>query len=127
MSRPMSVSKITVRPATREDIDAFSDMADKPTIRAVAAERDGRIIGIGGIAFSGGRWFGFIDLADEMRPHKMTIARAAIRFLSEARSNGIRYIYAEVSPKEPGAAAWLHSLGFRLDARSQRYYRWSAE
>ena len=117
---------LAIRPATREDIEAFSDLPNKPTMRAWVAELDGRIVGLGGIALSKGRWFAFVDLKDEARPFKVTIARSALRFLDEARRDGIRFIYAEVSRHEPRALPWLLSLGFEFDQRSQHFYRWSA-
>src|SRR5690606_3030352 len=114
-------------PATREDIEAFSDLPKKPTIRAWVAELDGRIVGIGGIARANGRWFAFVDLLDEARPYKVHIARSARRFLDEARRDGVRVSYAEVSRHEPRALPWLLSLGFEFDQRSQHFYRWSAK
>ena len=120
------MSQVIVRAATKDDIARFSDLANKPTLRAWVGERDGKIIGIGGVALAKGRWFGFIDLTEEARPYKMHIMRAAKRLLAEARRDGIRYIYAEVSPSEPKALAWLTSLGFSLDPRSQQLYRWDA-
>lgn len=117
-----------IRPATAEDIARFSDMPNKPSIRAwVAEDENGNLIGIGGIFLTGGRWFGFVDVHDEMRAHKMRLMRAAIRFLDEMRQGGVRYIYAEIAPKEPGARAWLESLGFEFDQRSQHFHRWSAK
>lgn len=120
------MSGLFVRAASREDIDAFSDMASKPTVRAIVGEIDGRIVALGGIALSKGRWFAFVDLLAEARPYKMTIMRAARRFFAEASRSGIKYIYAEASPCEPRAVAWMTSLGFSLDPRSQHFYRWSA-
>ena len=117
---------VIIRPATREDLEAFSDMPNKPSIRAWVGELDGRIIGIGGLALAKGRWFGFCDLTEEARSYKMTIMRTAKRVLAEARRDGIRFIYAEASPHEPRAVAWLTSLGFSLDPRSEHFYRWSA-
>jgi hypothetical protein len=127
----MSGSPIVIRPATAEDIAALAvrlgaPEGGVPTASAWVGEKDGVIVGIGGIAFRRGNWFAFIDVADEARPHKMTIMRSAIRFLEAMRSAGIRYIHAEVSPAEPGAQAWLESLGFELDHRSQHWWRWSA-
>lgn len=120
--------KVTIRKATGEDIARFSDMPNKPSIRAwVAEDEDGNLIGMGGVALSRGRWYGFVDVTDAIRPFKMTIARSAIRFLNQMRRDGIRYIYAEVSDNEPGAKAWLESLGFEFDQRSQFLYRWSGK
>jgi hypothetical protein len=115
---------IVIRPATSADIDAFSSMAGKPSIRAVCMEKDGRIIALGGIAFAKGRWIGFCDLMPEARQHKMHIMRGARRFMAAARKSGVRYIYAAADLDEPRSICWLQSLGFRLDPRSGVLYRW---
>jgi hypothetical protein len=117
---------LTVRPATRSDIEAFSDMTPKPSIRAIAGELDGRVVALGGLVLAGGRWHAFVDLTEEAAPFKITIARAAIRFLAEARRDGIKFIYAEADTTKPTALAWLTSLGFHLDPRSNHLYRWRA-
>lgn len=117
---------VTVRPATAADIAAFSEIERPPTVKAWVGELDGKIIAIGGLAYGKGRWFAFIDLNDEARPYKMHILRAAKRMLAQARRDGIKYIYAESSPVEPKSVAWMTSLGFIIDPRSQQFYRWSA-
>lgn len=121
------MSKVIVRAATREDIEAFSDLEAKPTAKALCAELDGRIIGLGGIAFIRGRWFAFCDLTPEARRYKVLIAKTARRIFADARRDGVKFIYTEADPNEPRAIAWLHSLGFELDPRSQTLYRWSAD
>jgi RimJ/RimL family protein N-acetyltransferase len=115
---------VKVRHASREDIDTFSSMANKPTILGWVGEIDGKIVAIGGLAFTKGRWFGFLDLKDEARPFKMTIARNAIRVLCEAERLGIKYIYAEADKRETGSERWLKRLGFELDPRTANLYRW---
>lgn len=116
---------VVVRSATAEDIAAFChDLPSTPTIRAVVAEIDGVMVGFGGIGLKTGRWYAFCDVNPELRPYKTTIARAAKRFLAAARGDGIRTIYAEISPLEPRAEAWLRSLGFSLDPKSMHFYRW---
>lgn len=115
-----------VRPATREDIEAFSDIPNKPTLKAWVGEVDGEIVALGGFAFSKGRWFGFCDLKDEARRYKMTIARAAKMIIAEAKKQGIRFIYAEADKDEPSAVRWLTSLGFAVDPRTAFLYRWRA-
>jgi hypothetical protein len=116
--------KPVIRPASRDDIEAFSPVRNKPTVRAVCMEIDGRIVGLAGVALVNGRWFAFVDLKDEARAHKMLIARTAIRFLSELRRDGVRYVYAEADPTEIGAVRWMTSLGFEIDPRSDYLYRW---
>ena len=115
-----------IRPATGEDIEAFSKLRNKPTIMAWVGDIDGRIVGIAGFARSGGRWYGFCDMHDEARPYKMKIARAARRAMQEAKRRGICFIYAQTDPKEPGAVRWLTSLGFHIDPRAPSLYRWRA-
>ncbi|MFW6028603.1 MAG: hypothetical protein ACOC9Q_03680 [bacterium] len=117
--------KLIVRPATREDIEAFSEEAGKPTIRAWVGDLDGEIVAIGGFARIRGRWFGFCDLTDDARPYKMTLMRAAHRAMKAAREQGIRFIYADADRSEPRAMHWLHSLGFEPLANSS-IHRWRA-
>jgi hypothetical protein len=117
---------LVVRRATREDIVAFSNIATVPTVRARVGDLDGKIIAIGGLLRADGRWFAFLDLTDEARRYKMTLMRTAKRMLAEAREQGVRFIYAERDENEPGAAAWLQSLGFEIDPRSEYFYRWKA-
>lgn len=120
------MSKVIVRPATREDIAAFSDMENKPSARAWVGELDGKVIALSGLALIGGRWFLFLDLTEEARKHKVTMMRAAKMIMAEAQKQGIRVIYAERDEDEPKSEAWLRSLGFEIDPRSQHYYRWAA-
>lgn len=120
-------TNVIVRPATADDLAAFSDMVGKPTTRAWCGELDGKIIALGGLAYGKGRWFAFLDLKPEARRFKVAIAKAARRVLDEARRDGIKFIYAEVSPIEPNALAWLTRLGFKIDHRSQYLYRWSKD
>jgi N-acetylglutamate synthase-like GNAT family acetyltransferase len=120
------MSKVTVRRATRADIEAFSDLANKPTIRAYVGVLDGEIIAIGGLAFSMGRWFAFCDLTEKARKYKLTIARVGKRIMDDAREMGLRFVYADADPNEPTAVRWLTSLGFEPDPRTLVYYRWRA-
>lgn len=126
------MGKLIVRRATKADLEAFSDMENKPTLRAWVGDLDGEIIAIGGLAVFKGRYYAFIDLKPEARQFKIHIMRSAKRMLAEAKRSGIKYIYAECSPVEPKASAWLARLGFRLshlgfkfDPTSQLYC-WSA-
>ena len=120
----MKRSSPILRRATREDIEKFSPLPNKPTILAWVGELDGEIIGIGGLAYSKGRWFAFCDLKEEARKHKMTIARAARKTMNEARNLGIRFVYADMDKNEPMARKWFERLGFEPDPRSGYLYRW---
>ena len=115
-----------IRPATREDIDRFSDVPGKPTIKAFCMELDGEIVGVAGVWRRNGRWVGFCDMKEQARPYKMRIARAAIRFMDELREQGIRFVYADSDPNERTSMRWLTSLGFSDDPGSPGYLRWRA-
>jgi hypothetical protein len=124
----MSVPKPVVRPATADDIAAFYGEDDpRPTVLAWAGEVDGKVLGIGGLAFAQGWWFGFCDISAEGRRYKVTIAKMARMIMAEAQARGIRYVYADADANEPMAVRWLRSLGFDIDPRSNLYYRWKAE
>lgn len=115
-----------VRRAAREDIEAFTDAPNRPSLLAWAGEIDGKIVGIAGLAFVKGRWVAFCDLLPEAREYKYKIARTAVRIFAEARKRGIRFIYAEANPEEPSAVRWIESLGFEIDPRTPHLYRWKA-
>lgn len=116
---------ITVRPATREDIEAFSGERLPVTVMALAGEVDGRIVGIGGLARVNGWLVGFCDLSEEGRRYKMAIVKAARRILATARSEGRQFVYAWADPTEPNATRWLQSLGF-VAVNESGLFKWRA-
>lgn len=122
----MSISNVTIRQATREDIECYLEQHQKFTIKAMVGELDGEIIAFGGAVLHKGRWLGFFDLTEKSRPYRMHIMRGAKRFLAMMRKDGVKYIYVEAEPTEPKAKMWLHSLGFEQDPRTQHLYRWKA-
>ena len=120
-------SNPVTRWATREDIEAFSPMRDKPTIRALCIEVDGQIVVLGGLAFSKSRWIMFCDVTNQGRKYKVALVKAAKRMIEEARAMGIRYVYAADDPNETNSVRWMTSLGFKVDQRCPSLYRWSAD
>jgi hypothetical protein len=123
MSKQMS---LIVRNATKQDIESYAGRPSAQTIRAVVGELDGRIIGIGGMYLQSGRWYAFADIPEEARKYKVHIIRAAVRFLADARSSGVRFVYACRDEGEAGSLKWLTSLGFEIDPRSMIFFRWRA-
>ena len=116
---------LTIRPATRADIEAYSERPQSQTIRAIVGDLDGKIIGIGGLAIVRGRYYAFLDLRDEARDYKMHIMRGAMRILSQAKQSGVRFIFAEADQNECKSDAWLRRLGFKPDPRSDHLYQWN--
>lgn len=116
----------TVREATREDIDRFYAMDEKPTMRAWVVELDGEIVGFCGLARAKGRWVAFSDMKDALRPFKKVILKTGLLMMREAKRAGIRYVYSEPNPEEPNAKRFLRALGFDIDPRSPALFRWRA-
>jgi hypothetical protein len=117
---------LTVRPATRADIESYAGRPSAQTIRAIVGELDGEIIAIGGLAIVKGRYYAFLDLKEEARQYKMHIMRTAIRMLTEARRTGVRFIFAEADQSECKSVAWLRRLGFKPDPRSDHLLQWKS-
>lgn len=128
--------RITVRPATVADIEAFprKDRSQiVPTLKGWVAEVDGKTVGLGGLASGSGRWIAFLDLTEQGRElvaahmfARLALVRAARMVLDDARAQGIRFVYADADTTRPRAAELLERLGFEFDVRSDRFYRWSA-
>lgn len=115
-----------MRPTTRADVEAYSPLETNPSIKARTFLIDDEIVGMGGVARIQGRWLAFFSLTDKLRPHKVTIARAAIRFFEQMRQEGVKFIYAEKDQTEPTSDRWIKSLGFEIDPKTNYFYRWRA-
>ena len=113
-----------VRRATAKDIDAFAELEQTPTVIGWVGELDGKIIAVGGLARTAGYWSAFCDLTEEAKPYKYKIARTALRVMKDARARGIHYVYANLDSTKEGSQKWAESLGFELDPRSQKLFRW---
>ena len=124
--------QVVSRPATREDILAFSAVVKWPTAKAWVGEIDGEVVSLGGFALIRGRWIGFLDVTEKGREYlgknlgvKVALIRVMSDALREARRMGIKYIYAEADTQFPKAAELLLRMGFHLDPRSKQLYRWT--
>jgi hypothetical protein len=117
---------IVVRDANREDLEKFFEQPQKFTMKAIVGEIDGKIVAVGGVVLKKGRWLGFADITDDAKKYKMRIMRHTKLFIERLRKDGVKYIYVKADPDEPKAIAWITSLGFELDPRSQHLYRWKS-
>ena len=113
MSKQATSSKVVIRRATREDVEAFGELPHSPTIKAWVGDVDGRIVGIGGFYFYKGRWVGFCDLTEEASRYKVSFIRAARLAMDDMKRAGHKFIYAEVDPDYPMAPKWVGRLGFQ--------------
>lgn len=101
---------MNVRYATAEDLEHWFNGPAPVTMRAIVVEHEGRQIGIAGIAHAVDHVQAFSRVADEMRPHKMTMSRVAVQFREMLKDYG--QVWALCSSDEPTAPALLKWCGF---------------
>jgi hypothetical protein len=121
--------KLVVTRATDEDIKSYLGKRcdSMPSMVAWCGKVEGKIIIIGGYFRQYSRWHCFLNFHKPALRYKWEIAYWAQRSLQHARKSGIRYLYAELDSRNPGASAWLMRLGFHLDPRTLYYFRWKAK
>lgn len=74
----------------------------------------GALLGVGGItSLQNGQMMMFSELTPEAAKHPVSLHRAALLVLKEARSRGVRALYACADLNRSDAAErWLKRLGF---------------
>lgn len=114
-----------LRSATASDAAAFWGFLPHQSFRAIAAEIDGQVIGIGGYALDGPYVRAFMDIKPEARRHRVALLRAAKMTLAMARERGVSLI-AVAQDDEPTADRFLTHLGFEHSHSSPdgEVYRW---
>jgi hypothetical protein len=99
------------RYATEQDLRSWFEGAVPTTMRAVVIDDDGRILGVAGIARTDDHMQCFSKITDELRPHKITMGRAAAMIRSMLKDAGP--VWAVCSPTEPTAPHLLKWCGFK--------------
>lgn len=106
-------SDVTIRPATQKDAVQFYDGRRPPfSFRGYVAEKDGVVIGVGGVYYQDGIPVAFSDMKPAMRRHKKVMAKACRILLSLFDQIG-GPVYAVACSTEPTAPYLLAKLGFR--------------
>ena len=75
-----------VRPCTRADFEAFFGKKPPMTLRALAAERDGEIVGVGGYYIVNGLAHAFTDQRGMTRREMVKAARMLVAFLNTVKA-----------------------------------------
>ena len=102
---------ITVRPLTSWDILNWYGSSRKETIKGYAAEMNGKLIGIGGVAFHPN----YAEAFSEIKPEFMQNKKALVKAAKKVRElfKGLGYpILAVPDDSHPNAAKFLEYLGF---------------
>lgn len=106
---------IEIRPATLEDILAFSGSPPPVTIKALAVVKDGVVRCIAGITLEKDRTIAFSDMKDDGTPKKtkVRIAREIIEWMRPYRPIVIR------TPDNMKSDKFLLMLGFEHIVKNQ--------
>lgn len=105
-----------IRPATPAD---FAALLDKPLpyrVRALAAEKDGKLLGVGGITFFPEDSVGaFLVLAPgvDRKSIPVTLHKAGLQVMAMIRELGLRRVAAFAQQHNVAAEPWLRRLGFK--------------
>lgn len=119
------MTRVSVRPATAADVARWYEGRRFPTMRAVVAEMDGQVHGIGGVKFEGGVMVAFSEWTEALRARRGAMLRAGLRVIDLVRQiEGD--VYAVADPFEPGAPKLLQKLGFEplVHNSSGEVYQW---
>ncbi len=103
-----------VRPATVQDLIEYTGSLPPCQIRAMAAEIDGKVVGIAGLAFlRNGAVLAFMNAEDVVREHRVKLFRNARRFIKEMAGKGLSRVNAICADDIEAAERFLEHLGFR--------------
>jgi hypothetical protein len=105
---------VVLRPATKADFIALFGQPPKWRARALAAEIDGELVGLGGLGLMmpSETWCCFMRATDAFRARPVALHRAGLRMMAEARRLGIRRLVALAEPGIEKAERWLARFGF---------------
>jgi N-acetylglutamate synthase-like GNAT family acetyltransferase len=123
------MKRVEIRPARLSDFLQLVGAAPDYRVRAWAAERDGELLGVGGLALLPDEtWAAFVHAAPGAHRFKVSFHRAGLMVMAEARRLGLRRVVATAETKVPRATEWLERLGFRpTEAAGVVVWVWTSE
>lgn len=104
--------RVTFRPATTADFAALYPEKIRWRTRAIAAECEGVLLGVGGIGYRPEGVVAFAQISDEGRRYPAAIHRAGRAAMRMMRDAGVPTVIAQAQPGNPAAERWLLRLGF---------------
>lgn len=106
--------RVTLRPTVAADLPFLIAVPLPHRIKAITAELEGRVIGIGGIGYRpDGTVIAFVQMSDEARKYPVAIHRAGLMAMEMIRKARVPLVIAESQDGNPAAVPWLLRLGFR--------------
>lgn len=120
------MSRVVLRPATRADFDKLTSEPLPCRVKAWAAERDGEVLGVGGLAFlPTGTVAAFVHAAPGAHRYKMAFHKAGLMAMAEAKRMGLKHVVAMSDKSIEPASRWLERLGFRpMMIDGEKVYTW---
>lgn len=117
-----------IRTATARDIEAFYGERPPFTMRALVADLDGEIIGIGGVAYYPNKIVAFSEIKPKFRKYKKTIYKAAKMVCKIVDKYGASAL-AISSESEKNSGELLARMGFvHIGKTSQGdIYQWLSQ
>lgn len=110
------------RAATAQDIQSVLGHPAPRSMRAIAFERDGKVLGCAGLYVTEGHQVIFFDGDHaEVRKAPVTAIKAAKHLLGIAKRNGIP-VFAHAAEQFEASERMLEHLGFRR--KEGRVFRW---
>ena len=118
------MTKPKLRNATVDDYEAFYGERPKHSIRALVAELDGKVVGIGGILYST-PILAFSEMREELRGYPLFIMKSAKKLAKMMDKYG-QYAIAVACPNEKNSQKLLEHLGFTKISSTdeQEVYQW---
>jgi RimJ/RimL family protein N-acetyltransferase len=118
---------VALRPARQADFLTLCTGPLPCRVRAIAGEIGGKVIGIGGLAYwPDGTIMAFLQKDDNAGRYPLTLHRAALMILAEARRLRIPRITAIADDNVEPARRWLERLGFEpTTIDGQEVWIWS--
>jgi hypothetical protein len=118
---------VRLRPARAVDIVKFARFAVPLQYVGVAAEQDGKVIGVGVIMWGAGdRAWVTLDTTPELRKMPGLLHRVGLALVN-AGSQACDELYSLHAGKEPTSERWLTRLGFRDTGEllgKERIFKW---
>lgn len=104
---------ITLRPAVAADLDGLIDRPLPFRIQAMTMERDGTVLGVGGLGFRPGHDPElFLASRPEIRRYPVALGKAGLAVMDMVRRLGVARVLATADPEVTAAVRWLIWLGF---------------
>jgi N-acetylglutamate synthase-like GNAT family acetyltransferase len=120
--------RVVLRPTIPSDLPKIIGESLPHRIHSITAEVDGKVIGIGGLAFQpDGHVVAFVQLGPEARRYPVALHRAALITMARARELGLTRVLAFADPAIEPSERWLTRLGFHLEeVTGARVFVWNA-